>query len=401
MLPFFGSAFQNVAAGEFLEVVDFVGGFGGGPVEFGGHEGADAGGGGHGGLGIEEEGAAAAGEDVFDGAGHFVAGVEDDFGAGEVEAGVDFAGEFGLPSGEGADLGGVAAVNGEGIVGIEDGGGAVDHEIVGDAVLHAEAADHFGVVDDVFGHAAVGGPFAAGDGDEAGVGDEDGVIAGEGGGGGGAGAVFVLDGDEGAEAGVDAEDVAGLGIAGEVAGGVLHEEGDFIGQGAGLEGGVVDGGVGGADDDAAVPGDGEEDAAVVGLGDHDGGVAGEEVAGEDEVDALAGGDDGFGLGVVHVADGIDEDAGGVDDAVGADFELVAAFHALGFDADDVAVFFLHEAAGAGVIEDDGAVIDGGAGEVDGEAGVVELAVVIDDAAVEALGFEGGEEGDHFLAGEVA
>lgn len=41
------SAFEDVAAGEFLEAVDFVGGFFGVPVEFGGHEGADAGGGGH------------------------------------------------------------------------------------------------------------------------------------------------------------------------------------------------------------------------------------------------------------------------------------------------------------------------------------------------------------------
>ena len=376
-------------------MVHFVGGSGGGPAEFGGHEGGDAGGGGHGGLGIQEEAAAAAGEDIADGAGHFVAGVEDDFGAGDVEAGVDFAGPLGLVGGEGADLGGVAAVNGEGVVGIEDGGGAVDLEAGGDAVAHAEAADHFGVVDDVLGHAAVGGPFAAGDGDEAGVGDEDGVIAGEGGGG-----FAFLHGDEGAEAGVDAEDVAGMGIASEVAGGVVHEEGDFIGQGAGLEGGVVDGGVGGADDDAAMPGDGEEDAAVVGLGDHDGGVAREEFAGEDEVDALAGDDDGFGLGVVHVADGIDEDAGGVDDAVGADFELFAGFDAFGLDADDVALF-LHEAGAAGVIEDDGTVIDGGAREVDGEAGVVELAVVIDDAAVEAVGFEGGEEFYYFVAGEDA
>lgn len=214
-------------------------------------------------------------------------------------------------------------------------------------------------------------------------------------------AVFVLDGDEGAEAGVDAEDIGGVGIAREVACGVLHEEGDFIWQGAGLEGDVVDGGVCGADDDAAVPGDGEEDAAVVGLGDHDGGVSGEELAGEDEVDALAGGDDVFGLGVVHVADGIDEDAGGIDDAMGADFVLAAGFDALGLHADDVAVFLLHEAAGAGVIEDDGAVIDGGACEVDGEAGVVELAVVIDDAAGEAFGFEGGEELDHVLTGEGA
>lgn len=191
-----------------------------------------------------------------------------------------------------------------------------------------------------------------------------------------------------------------MGIAGEVACGVLHEEGDFVWQGAGLEGGVVDGGVCGADDDAAVPGDGEEDAAVVGARDHDGGVAGEELAGEDEVDALAGGDDVFAGGVVHVADGIDEDAGGIDDGAGADFELAAGFDAFGLHADDVAVL-LHEAAGAGVIEDDGAVIDGGACEVDGEACVIELAVVVDDAAGEAIGFEGGEEVDHVLTREGA
>lgn len=180
-----------------------------------------------------------------------------------------------------------------------------------------------------------------------------------------------------------------------------HEELDFIWEGMGLEGGVLDGGVGGADDDAAVPGDGEEDAAVVGLGDHDGGVAGEELAGEDEVDALAGGDDGVCLGLVHAADVIDEDAGGVDDGAGADFVLEAGFDALGLEADDVAVFLFEEADAAGVIEDDGAVGDGGACEVDGEAGVVELAVVVDDAAGEAFGFEGGEVLDDFVAGEVA
>ena len=99
--------------------------------------------------------------------------------------GVDFAGPFGLLCGEGADLGGVAAVNGEGVVGIEDGGGAMDHEPRGDAVLHAETADHFSVIDHIFRHAAVGGPFAAGDGDQAGVGDGDGVVPRQRGGGAG------------------------------------------------------------------------------------------------------------------------------------------------------------------------------------------------------------------------
>lgn len=92
----FCSAFEDVAAGQLLKAVDFVGGFFGGPGEFGGEEGGDVGGGGHACLSIEEEGAAAAGEDVADGAGHLVAGVEDDFGADEVEAGVDFGGPGGV-----------------------------------------------------------------------------------------------------------------------------------------------------------------------------------------------------------------------------------------------------------------------------------------------------------------
>lgn len=42
-----GSAFEDVPAGQLLKAVHFVPGFFGVPAEFGGHEGADAGGGGH------------------------------------------------------------------------------------------------------------------------------------------------------------------------------------------------------------------------------------------------------------------------------------------------------------------------------------------------------------------
>ena len=48
---------------------------------------------------------------------------------------------------------------------------AVELEVFGDAGFVVEAADEGGVVEGVFGHLAVGGPFAADDGDEAGVGD--------------------------------------------------------------------------------------------------------------------------------------------------------------------------------------------------------------------------------------
>ena len=203
---------------------------------------------------------------------------------------------------------------------------------------------------------------------------------------------------QGALAGEDAEDVFALGVAGEVAGGVAEDEADFLVEGAGFEFGSIHGGVGGADEDFAVPGDDEEDAAVVGVGDHDGGVALEEVAVEDEVDALAGLDGAGGGGFVHEADLVGEDAGGVDDDAGLEFVGFAGLVVDGGDAIDHDAV-LGDAGDADVVEEDGAVVGGGLGEGDGEAGVVELAVEVLDAAEEFLGFDIGDAGEGGVAGE--
>src|SRR6185295_12760546 len=97
----------------------------------------------------------------------------------------------------------------------------------------------------------------------------------------------------------------------------------------------------------------------------DGVVAGEEAAVEDEVDALRRRDHGFGGGIGGAAQVVGEGAGGIDDDFGA-----------GGDG--------------GVIEESGALLPAGGDEVDEEAGVVELAVEIDDAAFEAFCLDGGE-----------
>ena len=136
----------------------------------------------------------------------------------------------------------------------------------------------------------------------------DGVIAGESGG------IFVTGGfDEGADAGEDGEDIGASGRFGEVEGGGGEHELDFFVEGDGFEGGLGNGGFGGADEGVAVPRDGEHHPAVAGVGDHDGGIAGEERAIENEESALAGGDEGGGGGVVEVANGVGESACGVDD----------------------------------------------------------------------------------------
>ena len=46
-------------------------------------------------------------------------------------------------------------------------------------LFFGELGERRGLVDAVLGHVAIGGPFAAGDGEQAGVVDVDGVVAGE------------------------------------------------------------------------------------------------------------------------------------------------------------------------------------------------------------------------------
>lgn len=181
---------------------------------------------------------------------------------------------------------------------------------------------------------------------------------------------------------------------------MLHDEVAFFVERARFQAVHGEGGVGRADDDTAVPGHGEEDATVGGLGHHDGSVAGQEFLGEDEVDALADGNDVLGGRVVHATYPVNEYTGGVDDGTGADGEAAPRLFVAHFDAGNGAGLF-DDAGDAAIVEDDGSEVFGSLGEVDGEAGIVELAVVVDDAADEVFLFHGGEPFNGFLAAEHA
>ena len=104
--------------------------------------------------------------------------------------------------------------------------------------------------------------------------------------------------------------------------------------------------------------------------------------------------------LVEGADFVGEDAGGVDDAFGGDGGLGAGFGVPDGGSGDFAGGVL-ELRRPGVVEDGGTVVECGAGEGEGKAGVVELGVVVEDAALEAVGGEAGDAGSGGFAGEQA
>src|SRR5579875_606070 len=185
-------------------------------VELGGHEASGGGSGGDARAGVEEECAGAAGQDVFELAGHFVANGPDDFGAAEREGGMEGFVEAGVGAGEGVEGGQVGAVDLRPIIERSRGWWgdvrAVERQAGGAGSNMRQSAESGGAVDGVLGHFAVGGPFAAKDGDQMRVRDEHGVIARDGGGAGGRGM-----GDERALTGPDAEDVGRVEAAAEEA----------------------------------------------------------------------------------------------------------------------------------------------------------------------------------------
>ena len=200
-------------------------------------------------------------------------------------------------AGQLAHGGGVGAVDRERAEGVGRAMAAVDGQVGGDARAFFETAEGGGLVDAVLGHATIGGPLAAGDGDDARVFDDDGVIARERR---GASGIALL--DQRADTGEDAEHVGARGRLGEVERGGLQDKVDLLLHRDGFERGLRHRRIGGADNGVAMPRDGEHDAAVAGVRHHDGVIARQEPAVENQVDALAGSDDGRDGGVGHTAD---------------------------------------------------------------------------------------------------
>jgi len=114
---------------------------------------------------------------------------------------------------------------------------------------------------------------------------------------------------------------------------------------------------------------------------HERGVAAEEVSRQHEVRALAGGDDGWGIRLVHAPDRVREDTGGVDDGAGVKGEFFAGLSIAHLSATDAPIF-LQQRNDAHVVCHACAEIGRRLGERDGQPRVVELAILIADAAAQ-------------------
>jgi len=273
-------------------------------------------------------------------------------------------------------------------------GRSVDGQIGGARGHGFEAADFFRLVNDVFGHPPVGRPFAAGNRDQAAGADRDRVVARERRRAAAASAAF----HQRTQAGKDAEDVGFGGIGGEILAGMLQHKPAFLIERARFE--AVDGprSIGGADDDFAMPRYGKKHAAVGRLGNHQRRCAGQEPLGENQMNALADLDHRRRPGLVLAPQLVDEDSRGVNHRLGREVEDFAGFAVAGAHAADFRPLFDQRRAAA-VVGHDGPRRRGGLRQIDGQTRIVELSVVIEDAASQGGGFEIGNMLDRLRPAE--
>ena len=129
-----------------------------------------------------------------------------------------------------------------------------------------------------------------------------------------------------------------------------------------------------------VPGDGEEDASVFRLGNHEGGGSGQERAVEDDVGALANGKHVLRRGLIEPAHGVGENSGRIEDRPRLHLVVTSGLQVFHPRSADFATF-LEQADDLGVIDRSATEIGKGKGQRRGQAGIVELAVGVKNAAL--------------------
>src|SRR5262247_3093793 len=117
-----------------------------------------------------------------------------------------------------------------------------------------------------------------------------------------------------------------------------------------------------------MPWDGEHHAAIASARDHKRGIARKKAPVQNDVSALAGSNHRSRSGFVHPAKRVAKYAGGIDNDFGRELKILARLEVTHRD-----LLFL-QGSHWRVVCDDCAVVGGRAGERDGEAGIVELAV---------------------------
>ena len=97
------------------------------------------------------------------------------------------------------------------------------------------------------------------------------------------------------------------------------------------------------------------------------------------LDALADGDNAFGLWLIHLAQVVDKNSSRIDDTLGTHDEFCVVFYVVYLNAGYDVVFF-DESDTAAVVQHRSTELFGGLRQVDRQARVIELTVVVDDAA---------------------
>ena len=136
------------------------------------------------------------------------------------------------------------------------------------------------------------------------------------------------------------------------------------------------------------------------MGNHDGRIPGKERPVEHHVHALRGLDDGAGRGQVHAPDPVAEGTRGVDHHAAPCLELLSRFLLAHAHAFHEPLGVLEQLGDPGVVHQCRALLHGRHGEVDQEACVVELPVVIDHPTEEAVGLDRGDASDGLLFREI-
>src|SRR5882762_6545349 len=145
-----------------------------------------------------------------------------------------------------------------------------------------------------------------------------------------------------------------------------------------------------------MPRDREEDAAVARVWNQDGAVARQEAGVEDQMDALAWNNHCLRVRFGFLTESISEGAGGIDHYSRRCAKLLARFGIASRDAVHKALVVLCQLRDFRVVENRGSLLMRGDGHVDEQTGIIELAIVVDRASSQALGFQGGKLLEGFL-----
>ena len=155
--------------------------------------------------------------------------------------------------------------------------------------------------------------------------------------------------------------------------------------------------VGGADERVTVPRNREHHAAVRRVRHHDRRVGRQKGVVEHQMNALARRDQRLRVGLGQPAHRVGECAGRIDDHARRDRPLAPGLLIGRDDAVDEAVGALRHRHDADVVDQRRALFGRGRHEVDQQPRIVELAVVVDDAAAQTFGLDGRQPRQRLLA----